>query len=225
MATLLKRDRVRTVALGVLVLCCVGFVGSMTYLQSRAATAPPIITRQAPKPELVAETEARKKEKILDLRDKWQVWAKAHQPELRAMLAAKPDDLAALAVLSRAIPSTPTKENCGISNDDLSGVANFADPVVVMAAWHHMGDDVEAAADAKTAEAIEKDKQRTQKYERAWFASVHDVIVTSTSSSWSKKNYCLYASGRVLECEYVLPITKQPFVEIAPSYDFLTSEK
>ncbi len=180
--------------------------------------------RKAPDPQLVVETEKRKKEKILDLRDKWQVWAKAHQPELRAMLAAKADDFLALDDVSKAIPSSPTKEKCGIDRSDIGGVANFADPVVVKASLYHMGADM-VPADAKAAEMIEKGIQRTRRFERASFKLLRDVPILSTSSSWSKKNYCLYASGRVLEGDYLIPGYKEPFVEIAPSYDFLVSSK
>lgn len=224
MATSFKRDRARIAALSVLTLCCVGFIGGMTYLQSRAAAPPAIVMRQTPDPQLVVEAETRKKEKILELRDKWQVWAKAHQPQLRAMLQAQPNDLAALAGVADAIPASPTKQNCGITPEDLSGMENYSDPVVMMVSYNHGGMDAVPARPELAADN-EKAKGNTRAYDRAAFELMHDVMVTSTSSAWSRKNYCLFASGRVTQCEYLIPGFKQNYIDIAPSYDFLVSSK
>lgn len=218
----LKKNTLPIAAYSVLTLCCVGFIGGMYYLQYKATHAPVMGFTHPPDPQLVAETEGRKKEKILELRDKWQVWAKGHQPELRAMLKAGPNDFAVVSPVVDAIPGLPTKQTCGIEASDLSGIVNASDPVVVAVDWHQPPKNMMARTPQEQAWVDELRKSQLLANQEA-FGQMHDVIVTSAFSAWSKKNYFLWASGRVTENPHSVPAGNRNYKTIAPPYDFLVS--
>lgn len=215
-----KKNTLRIAGLSTLIVCCVGFVGGMYYLQYQAAHKPVFGFTHPPDPQLVAETEQRKKEKILELRDKWQLWAKAHQTELRAMLKAGPNDFSAVSPVVDAIPGFPTKQSCGIEDSDVSGIVNATDPVVVDVTWHQPPKNI-GARTPQEQEWVDGLKRYQLLSNQTSFGQMRDVVVTSATSSWSKKNYFLWASGRVTENPHSTPARN--YKTVAPPYDFLVS--
>ncbi len=215
-----NRDRVRLIALSVLVVCCVGFVAGLLHLHNQAAYAPIANTNQPPDPQLVVDTESRKKEKVLELRNKWRIWAKAHQSELRAMLQARSNDMATLQSVIAAMPEIPTKRDNGFGLEEFAGIKNFSDPVVYSANYAHL--NLHVIPTTPQDKHIEDEAQElVQLSDKTSFSQLRDVVVVGLDSAWSKKSYCLWASGRVTESQYTSPMLNKEYTTILPSYDFV----
>lgn len=235
-------NRLLGVAGGIFVLALCG-IGGFSYRQQQAAQSEPAPTpaQGHSVPNLTPDEKTKYVERAKFLRAKFEPWVRTRRVEIKRMMAAKPDDTAALQAVWKQVPHFP--DSIGVTAQDLMP---SGDPGVgVGFGWVGVGTRPDtrpnSKPDPRQQEMAERVKARGTAQLQDDFKERRDICLSASSGGLTMTK--LWISGRitqVTELEDEERLEKMriaqvegrrlsrsdvygPVQEVAPPYDFLTT--